>query len=83
MKKKIRIRVMVMVMVMVMVKKLERGLGLGLGFHFACAPKRSVGMTPGPEITWGENREMFDIFPLCAVAVEHFKMEGVGAKVEL
>ncbi|GMH52327.1 hypothetical protein TL16_g01209 [Triparma laevis f. inornata] len=54
----------------------------GRWFDFACNPKRAVGTTPGPEITWGEVREMFDIYSLCQVSVDFFGTGG-GGKEEL
>ena len=38
----------------------------GRWFDFACAAK-TAGTTPGPEITWGGARRMYDLEALCMV----------------
>jgi len=52
----------------------------GRWFDFACGPKTADGTTPGPEITWGEERSMFQIHPLCIVKAGRVaaKQEGGG-----
>ena len=51
----------------------------GKWFDFACAPKTGVNETPGPEITWEDDkRRMYNIYPLCQVDRQIFGYNSQG-----